>query len=166
MQVAPPTLLSARLGTTKESRFMHKGIRIAVAAVCTVLLGMTSARGDDANRRTLAMTAAEAFESGMGAWGVRVRENDQAVVLYDRFLIEDDGPGISSDADWMKTDRAPTTLVAGTTRVKKLLHVEKPEAAEARLYYGKRGLSILVNGRSVDSQPGQGTRTEIDIPVR
>jgi hypothetical protein len=100
------------------------------------------------------MRAAEAFESGMGAWGVRLREKDQAVVLYDRVLIEDDGPGISADQDWMETDRAPTTLVAGTARIKKVLRLEHPEAAEARLYYGKKGLSILVNGHSVDPQPG------------
>jgi len=133
---------------------MHKGIQIAVTAICIMLLEMGAARGDDVHNMSILMSAAGSFESGMGAWGVRVREKDQAVVLYDRVLIEDDGPGISGDADWMKTDRAPTTLVAGTTRIKKILHVEKPGATEARLYCGKRGLSILVNGQSVDSQPG------------
>lgn len=135
---------------------MREGMGIAVAAACVVLVAGVPCRGDDANAHRPAMTAGDAFEGGMGAWGVRLRDKDRAVILYDRVLVEDDGPGISADQRWMKTDRAPTTAVAGAVRIKKVLHVERPEAAEARLYYGERGLSILVNGRPVDPQPGTG----------
>jgi hypothetical protein len=65
-------------------------------------------------------------------------------------LIEDDGPGISSDARWMITDRAPTTKVGGEVKIKKVLEVERPRALAARLYV-ERGLQVAINGKAVES---------------
>ena len=70
---------------------MRKGMGIAIADACVVLVARVPCRGDDANAARRAMTVAEAFEGGMGAWGVRLRDKDQAVILYDRVLVEDDG---------------------------------------------------------------------------
>jgi len=127
-------------------------MRIVVGVACIVLVSVAGF-GQETSTRASSLTAADAFEQGMGASGVRLREKDGAVVLYDRVLVEDDGPGISGDLDWMKTDRAPTTVVAGETRIRKVLRIDRPEAADVRLYYGEQGLSILVNGKAVESQP-------------
>ncbi len=80
----------------------------------------------------LSLPAEEAFQQGQGAWGVRLHDGG-AIGLYDRVLVEDDGPGIGADAPWMKTNRAPTTEIAGDTRIKKVLHVAHHQAKEARL---------------------------------
>src|SRR5579872_2738781 len=87
----------------------------------------------DVETHRLALPAGEAFEEGQGARLV-MHNQDGSVTLYDRVLIEDDGPGIGSDAEWLETDRAPTTEIAGSVRVKKVLHVEHPGAMEAHLY--------------------------------
>jgi len=100
----------------------------------------------------LLLPAEEAFQQGQGAWDVRLHGGG-AVGLYDRVLIEDDGPGIGADASWMKTDRAPTTEIAGDTRVKKVLHVERHQAKEAWLY-APTGVAIEINGLPSDISPG------------
>ena len=93
--------------------------------------------------------ANEAFEKGQGAWGVQLDQNG-AVALYDRVLVEDDGPGIGSDADWLKTDRAPVTEIAGDTRIKKVLHVERLGAKEARLCVPS-DVNVEVNGQPLSN---------------
>lgn len=95
---------------------------------------------------------AEAFERGLGAWNVRLSDDGKSIVLYDHALIEDDGPGISSDLKWLITDRAPTTRVGGDLLIKKILHVERPQALAARLY-GTKGFDVTVNGKPVET-PG------------
>jgi transglutaminase-like putative cysteine protease len=101
----------------------------------------------------LSLPAPDAFQQGQGAWGVRLHDGG-AVGLYDRVLIEDDGPGIRGDAEWMKTDRAPATEIAGDTRVKKVLHVERHQARQARLCV-PAGVVIEINGRPIDVSPGE-----------
>ena len=88
------------------------------------------------------------MEYGQESRGVRLGD-DRSVVLYDRVLVEDDGPGIGGDAPWMKTDRAPTTEIAGNTRIKKVLHVERLGAKEARLCVPP-DVAIEVNGRLLE----------------
>jgi hypothetical protein len=100
----------------------------------------------------LVVRAADAFEQGQGAWGVRLGDGG-GVGLYDRVLVEDDGPGIGSDADWLKTDRAPTTEITGNIRVKKLLHIDRPGAKEARLCVPS-GVAIEVNGQPIETSAG------------
>jgi hypothetical protein len=101
--------------------------------------------------RRVVVRAVEAFEDGQGAWGVR-RAGRGGVCLHDRVLVEDDGPGIRGAAKWMVTDRAPTTEIGGKTRIKKVLHVERLGAREARLYI-PAGVAVEVNGRAVDVAP-------------
>ena len=102
----------------------------------------------DIETHRLVLPAGEAFEEGQGARLV-MRNQDGAVTLYDRVLIEDDGPGIGSDAEWLETDRAPITEIAGSLRVKKVLHVEHSGAMEAHLY-APEGVGIQVNGRALE----------------
>jgi transglutaminase-like putative cysteine protease len=101
----------------------------------------------------LSLRAEEAFQQGQGAWDVRLHDGP-TVGLYDRVLVEDDGPGIGADAVWMKTNRAPTTEIAGNTRVKKVLHVAHQQAKEARLC-APTGVAIEINGRPIDVSPGE-----------
>ena len=101
----------------------------------------------------LSLPADEAFQQGQGAWGVRLHDGGE-IGLYDRVLVEDDGPGIGADAPWMKTNRAPTTEIAGDTRIKKVLHVAHHQANEARLC-APAGVAIEINGRPLDVSPGE-----------
>jgi transglutaminase-like putative cysteine protease len=98
------------------------------------------------------LPAAKAFEEGQGARGVMLNDSG-AVVLYNRVLIEDDGPGAGSDADWLKTDRAPTTEIAGDTRVKKILHIDRLGACDARLI-APPGAGLELNGRALEPSSG------------
>ena len=115
----------------------------------------TTATAEEPSRTTVRQTLAigRAFEEGLGAVGVRMNDTGDGIVLYDHALVEDDGPGISSDVEWLITDRAPTTALTGDVRIKKVLHVERPEALAARLYV-ERGVSIEVNGSHVETPAG------------
>ncbi len=116
---------------------------LAEALVCP-----PSCLAEEPENCRLSLPAGEAFQQGQGAWDVRLHDGG-AVGLYDRVLVEDDGPGIGSDAEWMKTNRAPTTEIAGNTRVKKVLHVGHHQAMEARLC-APTGVAIEMNGRPLD----------------
>lgn len=119
--------------------------------VCVlVLVALAGPARAEEQRTVLTMPIKEAFENGMGAWSVRLADDGQGVILYDHVLIEDDGPGISSDARWMITDKAPTQEITGATCIKKVLRVERPEAVEARLYAPER-VHIEVNGTAVET---------------
>lgn len=132
----------------------------AVLLVMIILAGAVGLAGEMETARFVA-PAVEAFEEGQGAWGVRRFEGD-VVGLYDRVLVEDDGPGIGSDASWMKTDRAPVTTIAGDTRVKKLLHIERPGALRARLV-APANVGVEVNGESLPVATNDGFP---EVPTR
>lgn len=117
------------------------------------LVMMVAIACDAQVRTTHAPPIADAFERGLGAWGVRLSDDGRGLILYDHTLIEDDGPGISSDVEWLVTDRAPVTKVGGNVLIKKVLRVERPQALEARLY-GTKGLKVVVNGSPVDTPAG------------
>lgn len=123
----------------------------ASLVTCAMVLALSAAAFGAAAAGKHTLAAAAAFEEGMGAWGVRLRDADRCVVLYDRNLVEDDGPGIGGYAPWMKAGQAPTTGVAGDVWVRKVLHVDRPEALEARLYWGGRGLAVRVNGTDIEA---------------
>ncbi|HUT60231.1 MAG TPA: transglutaminase-like domain-containing protein [Phycisphaerae bacterium] len=130
-----------------QQTFPHRrGAAIALLILLAAAPCPSASAAADAEH-TFTLSAHDAFENGMGAWAVRYDGN--GVVLYDRNLIEDDGPGISSNVRWLKTHRAPTQEVSGTARIKKVLHVARPEAIEARLYV-ERGVSVQINGTEVD----------------
>jgi hypothetical protein len=126
-----------------------------IAYLCLFVAGLTfgpRCLAEESETCRLFLPAEEAFQQGQGAWGVRLHDGG-AIGLYDRVLIEDDGPGIGADASWMKTNRAPTTDIAGGTRVKKVLHVERHEAKEAWLY-APPDVAIEINGLPIDISPG------------
>ena len=79
------------------------------------------------------LAADEALERAGQVQAVRYDEAARGIVLHDRRLIEDDGPGIRGDAGWQRAGRAPLQLVAGTRRLRKLLHVAEPVANAAHL---------------------------------
>lgn len=128
--------------------FLAFGVAIPLTA-----FGRASGQGPQAAEESDAHVwepAIGAFDRGQGARGVRPGETRldgmRTVELDDGVLVEDDGPGIGCTAEWMKTDRAPTTLIGGDTRIKKVLYVERREATEARLYL-PLGVTVQFNGR-------------------
>jgi hypothetical protein len=126
-----------------------------IVHVCLLVTGLACrlpCLADEPTACRLSLPAAEAFQQGQGARDVRLHDGG-AIGLYDRVLVEDDGPGIGADAPWMKTDRAPTTEIAGSTRVKKVLHVASRQAKQAWLY-APIGVAIEINGRPLEISPG------------
>ena len=132
---------------------MHTALRtlLAVSAALMVLYPADPARAAE-----LSQPIQDDFEKGMGAFAVRLADDGQGVILYDHTLIEDDGPGISSDAPWLgEKDRSPVEMIARQTRVRKILRLDRPEALHARLYVPE-GVLVQVNG----SPLGGPTNTE------
>ena len=82
------------------------------------------------------------------------------IILYDRNLIEDDGPGVGFDQPGKNAGVPPIDL-SGTVRIKKILYVEHPEASSAHLFL-QPGASVTVNGQPVLISPGE---TSPQIPV-
>ena len=119
--------------------------RVSIAVLTSVMVFCPALKAESYR---VVLRAAQAFEEGQGAWKVQLNE-DKAVVLYDRVLIEDDGPGIGSVAEWMKTDRAPTTVIGGRTLIKKVLHIDRLGACEARLCVPEE-VAVEFNGRPVE----------------
>lgn len=131
------------------------GASIAALALCAVAADPVAgeqARAGEQAVHVFRIGAAEAFEQGMGAWDVRMDDSGKAMILYNHVLFEDDGPGISSDAAWLKQNRAPIVEIGGAKRVKKVLHLDRPEAIEARLY-APRGVQVELNGSPVETNP-------------
>ena len=122
--------------------------RVSIAVLTSVMVFCPALKAESYR---VVLRAAQAFEEGQGAWKVQLNE-DKAVVLYDRVLIEDDGPGIGSVAEWMKTDRAPTTVIGGRTLIKKVLHIDRLGACERGCVYRRKWPLNSMAGRS-KSQP-------------
>ncbi len=135
------------LGGKEEMNLRHSRHFLRTLLACLCLLATASpCLADETCRVTL--SAAEAFQQGQGAWDVRLHDGG-TVGLYDRVLIEDDGPGIGGDADWLKTDLSPVTEISDGMRVKKVLHVPRCQTNEARLC-APTGVTVELNGRPVD----------------
>ena len=114
----------------------------------------------------IGLAADEALERAGQVQAVRYDQASRGIVLHDRRLIEDDGPGIRGDAGWQRAGRAPLQLVAGPRCLRKLLHIDEPAAISAHLVArGRRqnsggesavgriagaGMSIHVNGVRID----------------
>jgi transglutaminase-like putative cysteine protease len=142
---APPTTGHVIDG---GARFTRPTLQLLLACQLALPVAAFGRPPIDPTKRRLELRAYEAFEQGQGAWGVRLADGG-AVGLDDRVLVEDDGPGIGCTADWMKTDRAPTTMIGGDTRIKKVLYVQRPKAKEARLYVPP-GVGVDLNGRALE----------------
>ncbi|MBI3832167.1 MAG: transglutaminase domain-containing protein [Planctomycetes bacterium] len=102
---------------------------------------------------THALSARDAFERAMHAGEVRWDEARQGVVLYDRELIEDDGPGSRaySTEPWYKLALPEIAQLDAGVLVKKILRLERPAALESRLYLHptSRDAEVRINGRPV-----------------
>jgi hypothetical protein len=76
------------------------------------------------------MPIAEAFEKGMGAFGVQLSADGKGVVLSDRAVIEDDAAGAcAGGVNWA----VPRGRVGGKELAKKVLRVERPAAGAFQL---------------------------------
>jgi transglutaminase-like putative cysteine protease len=139
------------------STIRHRNTSVALALAVVTLPSLLLA--SDLQTHRFVLPAATAFEDGQGAHAVMLNDSG-AVVLYNRVLIEDDGPGMGSDADWLKTDRAPTTEISGDTRVMKTLHIDRLGAFEAQLI-APPGVRIELNGH--DLAPSSNSPT-LEIP--
>jgi hypothetical protein len=93
----------------------------------------------------ISLSAVEAFERGMGAWGVKTDRRRTGITLQDLMLIEDDGPGIGSNCEYLKTGRSPVFEIAGDHCVKKILYVKRAHASAARLCVPP-GTNVQING--------------------
>jgi len=110
----------------------------------------------------------EAFEAGQLARNVRM--GPAGVELYDRGLIEDDGPG---GTPWGTHWDVPKGLVRGERLAKKVLHVGRPKCRRARvamIVWPAEGetapLEIAVNGEArgtvnVGEDPGGWRAAEV-----
>ncbi len=105
-----------------------------------------------------AMGAADALEKGMAADKVRLNSAGDGLILYDHLLIEDDSPGISSTASWMKQNRSPSERLTGDVRVRKIIHLDRVGGLEARLYVPS-GVALTINGQPVE------TARSTDYPI-
>jgi len=99
------------------------------------------------------MPLRDAYELGLSACGVHMPPGSSSLVLYDRTLVEDDGPGARPfSVGW------PTCweTVGGGTRARKILYVDRPKARKAKIVLSgtpargeDRPLVVAVNGRKV-----------------
>jgi hypothetical protein len=129
---------------------MHHVLTVAAWALLT-MGALAFAAEEKMPVTSITMSAAEAFEQGQGAFAVRLSDS-KAAVLYDRELVEDDGPGISADQLAPADQRAPAETIAGNIWIKKVLHVERPEAFEVRLYV-PHDVVVTVNGKLAADVP-------------
>ena len=124
-------------------------LMVAMAFSCIGLHAKTLV-ASEAPVRQVAMSAEKAFEEGMGAVNVKRGAAGKGLTLYDHLLIEDDAPGISSTAEWMKMNRSQVENLSGDVRIKKVLPIERLGGLEARLYVPS-GVAVEVNGQSLQT---------------
>ncbi len=143
---------------------MRDGIgRVTVRGLLWLALLGTLSQAVAGEVRKVATTtsAGTAFQKGMGAWDVRMSADGAGVTLRDHVLIEDDGPGIGSDAHWLQANRAPTAEVTADALAMKLLMVDRPSADWARLMVPP-GVLIELNGKKLP-EPASGRYPEIPV---
>ncbi len=137
--------------------------RPGLACLPLLLFGMgTPCLGFPSLVHKLKFPAVDAFEAATQASAIQRNSAGDGLVLYDVTLVEDDGPGIGSDAAFLdEGQRAPTVVVAGDVRLKKILWVTPPEASAARLYVPE-GLTVELNGVLI---PGPADKKYREVPV-
>ena len=142
-----------------------KTVRVAMrVALWMGIVALSSGIALGQDTRTVSIKATEAFETGMGAWGLRADADRGGVVLFDRVLVEDDGPGMGSDSRWLnEAIKAPTEVIEGEVRIKKVLHVTRPEAMRAFLVV-PAGVRVQLNGSPVDTNP-KAQYPEMPVPL-
>jgi hypothetical protein len=138
---------------------------LLLAGVCLVLVSALGCASESSATATAVLAVkdqtplAQAFEKGLLADNVQLDDAGASVILYDMNLVEDDGPGACAMREYAPA--APTTI-RGPAQVKKVLHLDRPEALGAHLVLcvtplaGEKGpLKIQVNGRSFSCRPVQ-----------
>ncbi len=125
------------------------GAALCAAAFAAPAAGQSAAEVE----RTVALSAGEAFEKGMEAAGLR-HDYKGGVVLYDASLIDDDGvAGGGGNPTWTdEAERSPDVVADARTQLKKILVVDRPEAAEAVLYVRPGRAELLFNGQLVSTR--------------
>ena len=127
---------------------MRRVVAILAAAAAIVSVCGSAVAQKPAETVEIRIPAPQAFEEGMGAFGTRLADDGQGVILYDRVLVEDDGPGIGSDSKWLKVDKSPLETIQGQTRIKKVLHLDRSEAVTAYLCV-PRNVAVELNGSPI-----------------
>jgi transglutaminase-like putative cysteine protease len=142
---------------------------LCLMACAAAAIGRRPAKGDAIVTITDGMPVAEAFERGQVARDVQLDADGRSVILYDVTLVEDDGPGAC--AAFGHGPAAPTTIRDGV-QVKKVLHVDRPEANAARLVLcvgpvarNSAPLRVAVNGRDFTLRAGRRLWSGHDWPV-
>jgi hypothetical protein len=148
---------------------------IPVALVGLALLGAAAASCPAAAEAAEAVTVAEAmpigvaFEKGLLARDVQMAPDGRSAVLYDLALVEDDGPGACATREYGPA--APTTI-RGDVLVRKILHLDRAEALDARLVLSvapqpeeTSPLLVAVNGRGLAFETAQFKATANDWPT-
>src|ERR1041384_3670735 len=145
-------MLSSRIVSSNRMKASSFCGGLAALIVFGSIAGVQAEIWIETNR--FIIQASAAFENGQEGRGIKL-DGDGGIVLYDRVLVEDDGPGIGSDAPWLNTQRAPVTEIIGNTRIKKVLHIDRLGAREAR-FYAPIGVKVEVNGQRLEiSEPTQ-----------
>lgn len=99
---------------------------------------------------TIVLKADDAIERGIVA-NIQKNAAGDGAVLSDSTLIEDDGPGIGPDADFLDANlRAPVVTVGGDARLKKVLNIPRPGTVAAYLYAPK-DVGVEINGVQLKS---------------
>ncbi|MEX0745705.1 MAG: transglutaminase-like domain-containing protein [Phycisphaeraceae bacterium] len=140
---------------------LYRELPVGLAGISVALLlaaaAAPAATAQESPR--LIMDAEQAYEEGMGAWGVRYDAERGGLILTDRRLIEDDGPGIKpyNTKQWYHLSLPEVVSLEGDVHVKKTLHVEHPEASEATLVLHSRSSNaiVVVNGEQLSDQSGR-----------
>ncbi len=103
------------------------------------------------------LSIAEAFEKGQGAFDVQMAPDGKGVVLYDRTVVEDDGPGAcAGGTNWL----VPRGKIGGKLMAKKVLHVERAASDSQQIVIwggpleGETApLTVRVNGHKFTARP-------------
>ena len=112
----------------------------------------------------IATEAADAFEHGMGAWDVQWGRDKQGVILDDRLLIEDDGPGTRGI---QSRSVAQAAALRGDTARREGARQETPPRGSPSCAGGKALPLVLFMGRTspgdLQRHPAGGRREYLRI---
>ena len=125
---------------------------LLVAAPAVAFAQRAKVAGPEELVQAVTLTAAEAFEKGLGSTTVQLDPATGNVTLYDTMLFEDDGAGSGGNAKWVNEDEhSPDVTVDAATQFKKVLMVDRPAAAAAVLYVRPGQATLLFNGHEVSA---------------
>jgi hypothetical protein len=136
-----------------KNGFIASAVMFAVLGACGAQ-ALAQDAGAGAIKVKVTLPAADAWEKGMGGAGVQRELKGGGITLYDTTLVEDDGFGAGSDADFLvDADRSPVVKLDANTWAKKILIVDRPQAFDARIF-SNGGVVVEVNGTAVGKTNG------------